>query len=205
MTIRTYLLSAVTLLLAGTTTAQDARSSINETRGDYGNNILSFSPLQVSDRGVGFGISYERVLDKNRNLVSFYLPVTAALNNFDNNGDYQTYYFMPGIKIYPTGGKGIIRYAVGPNITYATGKMAVEEQLPLDPSGGFVGVRTVDKDFYKLGMMITNSLNVNPTKRLHKGLELGLGFTYLDNIDNNNFSDGPLNLVQFGFKVGYRF
>ena len=83
--------------------------------------------------------------------------------------------------------------------------MAVEEQLPLDPSGGFVGVRTVDKDFYKLGMMITNSLNVNPTKRLHMGLELGLGFTYLDNIDNNNFSDGPLNLVQFGFKVGYRF
>jgi hypothetical protein len=204
MTIRTYLLSAITLLLAGTASAQDARSSINESRSDYGNNILSFSPLQVSDRGVGFALSYERVLDKNRNLVSFYFPITAALNNF-NNDDYQTYYFMPGIKIYPTGGKGVIRYGVGPNITYATGKMNVQEQL-LDPSGGFIGTKMVEKDFYKLGMMITNSLNVNPTKRLHMGLELGLGFTYLDNIDDNSFSsDGPFNLAQFGFKVGYRF
>src|SRR5690606_17813393 len=91
----------------------------------YGNNILAANPLQIMTSGessytgndgpsFGFGISYERILDKN-GIVSFYLP---AYVGFLNTNSYNTYYgpnpnptiqnknltniyIMPGVKFYP--------------------------------------------------------------------------------------------------------
>ncbi|WP_276134174.1 hypothetical protein [Polluticoccus soli] len=164
----------------------------------YGNNIIAVSPMQLTDEGAGFGISYERVLDKENNYISFYLPVAIAVKRLDGSipESDPTYYFMPGIKFYPTGGKGMVRYGLAANLVYAFGRQTYETF-----NNGFS--QFVTDDFYKLGMIVNNSLNVNPTDHLHFGLEFGLGFPYVDESDNGFNNDGPL--VQFGFKVGYRF
>jgi hypothetical protein len=167
----------------------------------YGNNIIALSPMQLTDEGAGIGLSYERVLDKAKNYVSFYMPTAIAFkrfNDFNNNGDYSTLYLMPGIKFYPTGGKGVVRYGVGANIVFATGR----DEYQVWQNGGIVS-QWITEDFYKLGMIVNNSLNINPTEHLHLGLEFGLGFTYLD--DRNSQFDDDSPLVQFGFKIGYRF
>jgi hypothetical protein len=162
---------------------------------NYGNNIISVSPMQLADEGAGFGISYERVLDKENNFISFYLPVTITVTRLDGSvpDGEPTYYFMPGIKFYPTGGKGMVRYGLAANLVYAFGRETYSTwNGPVE--------QFVTDDFYKLGMIVNNSLNVNPTDHLHFGLEFGLGFPY---VDNSNNGEGPL--VQFGFKIGYRF
>lgn len=167
----------------------------------YGNNILSFMPMQITSN-VGIGLAYERVIDK-AGILSFYMPVTMAFNN-NNTGmatgtsTAPTYYIMPGLKFYPTGGKGVVRYAVGPNLAYVTGE---QDDLIYDNNGNIIGQGRQTRS--ALGILITNSLNINPTSHLHLGLELGLGFTYFNKLGNQNLdADG---LAQFGFKIGYRF
>ena len=59
------------------------------------------------------------------------------------------------------------------------------------------------KSHFLVGMMVNNSLNVNPSEHLYIGLELGLGFTYIDKV--NDIKQGANPLVQGAFKVGYRF
>lgn len=186
-------------------------ANIGASNKNYGNNVLALSPLQITDRGVGILVSYERVLDK-RNLLSFYMPVAIALTDFNNSNNNpsgsdnhnKSYYFMPGLKFYPTGGKGLIRYGLGINLAYVTGR---EDNYITVQTGTGSYNQWVTDDFYKFGMMISNSLNINPTEHLHLGLELSFGFSYLDN-RNEGFdpsNDGPFNLAQFGFQIGYRF
>lgn len=171
----------------------------------YGNNIISVMPMQIMTYDVGVGIAYERVLDK-AGILSFYLPImvefdgTNNRNSFINpNGKtYPAYYIMPGLKLYPTGGKGVVRYGVGPNLAYRTGN---EDQLVYDNLGNIIG-KTVETRTL-LGIMVTNSLNINPTKNIHLGLELGLGFTYFNKLGGVEMGTEPL--AQFGFKIGYRF
>lgn len=172
---------------------------------DYGNNIISIMPMQIMTYDVGVGIAYERVLDK-AGILSFYLPFmvefdgtngrNAAIN--PNGNTYPAYYIMPGLKFYPTGGKGVIRYAVGPNLAYRTAK---EYDFKFDNLGNIVGVGEQPRTM--LGIMVTNSMNVNPTKNIHLGLELGLGFTYFNKLGGVEM--GTEALAQFGFKIGYRF
>lgn len=191
------------------------RDSEPRSKKKYGNNIIGFMPMQITSN-VGVGLSYERVLDKN-GILSFYMPVTIA---FENNNSYDpyygplpvnggnnpspTFYIMPGLKFYPTGGKGVVRYSVGPNLTYISGKSYRGTSLIYDNNGYVIGQdpggwsqRTA------LGIMVTNGLNINPTSHLHLGLELGLGFTYFDQVNNQNFNSDAI--AQFGFKIGYRF
>lgn len=176
---------------------------------DYGNNILSVMPLQLTT-GVGVGIAYERVLDQ-ENILSFYLPVTVAFtdNSFDpimgpttGNSTRPTFYFMPGLKFYPTGGKGVVRYAVGPNLVYVQGERFLNDFI-YDDFGNIIGQDVGWRTRTALGIMVNNSLNINPSARIHLGLELGLGFTYFNRVANRNTD--VEGLVQFGFKVGYRF
>src|SRR5687768_12781075 len=128
MNIKTCSLIFATLLSAGTAFAQDDDAPSSRSARNYGNNIISLSPMQLTDEGAGLGIIYERVLDKEKNYISFYLPTAIAFRRFDNNGQDQhpTFYFMPGIKFYPTGGKGVVKYGLAANIVYATGKETYE-------------------------------------------------------------------------------
>lgn len=175
----------------------------------YGNNIISVMPMQITS-GVGVGLAYERVLDK-EGILSFYMPATVAFNDntidpvtgTTTTGNTQpTYYIMPGVKFYPTGGKGVVRYAVGPNLAYVTGNDYVNELL-YDNAGNVVGQDIGWRKRSALGIMITNSLNINPTAHIHMGLELGLGFTYFNKVANRTVNTDFLG--QFGFKIGYRF
>lgn len=177
---------------------------------NYGNNILSVMPMQITSN-IGVGLAYERVIDKNA-ILSFYMPVTVAFpndidpvtGNVTPNGGGPTFYVMPGLKFYPTGGKGVVRYSVGPNLTFISGQRYVNEFIydngnPPNIIGQDIGWRNRTA----LGIMITNGININPTERIHMGLELGLGFTYFNSVNGTN--SGVDALAQFGFKIGYRF
>lgn len=177
-------------------------------RGNYGKNIIALAPLQFTDNGLGFSLSYQRVLDKDA-IISFYLPAILTFNL--NSGSYlntttNTYvnghqdmmlYFAPGVLLHPGGSFGKVRYGIGPSIVYATG----EKSSVLTDVWGNSYEKISDR--MMLGMMLNNSLNINPSEHIYLGLELGLGFTYLNRIDGiNNDTRG---LVQGGFKIGYRF
>lgn len=200
--------------------ARPDREAKEHPKVKYGRNIIAIAPLQVTE-GVGLGLSYERVLDK-KGIISFYLPATIAFNTSNNSGEffpggyynnygypynetYNTYYVMPGIKIYPTGSKGKVRYAVGPSLAFVFGKqynayypdpLIYPSQYPY-----YLSYRLEDR--FAFGMMINNSLNIQPTPHLYLGLELGLGVTYIQQIGGVDV--GTNTLGQFAFKVGYRF
>lgn len=185
---------------------KDDVKQMNKIR--YAKNILSIAPLQLSDNGIGIGASYERRLDK-EGVVSFYLPVYLTWNtNNSNNYNNNTYtadpmfYVAPGIKIYPTGDQGKVKYAVGPNLVIATGSQTNDNGYYNNSGYYTYGYETRDSRFM-MGIMVINSLNINPTPNLYLGLELGVGDTYI------NKTDGGLQqqqgLVEFSFRIGYRF
>ena len=192
MNIKTRFISAIALLAFGTAHAQD--KPVPEP-----SNIISLSPLQISDQGLGVAISYERYLDKKKGLVSFYMPVSVAFENSGSN-DYNAYYIMPGIKIYPTGNKGVVKYAVGPNLTFLADKLNTNEYI-YDVATGQGYTKYGTENRLAMGMVINNSLNINPSDHLHMALEFGLGFSYYSSYDN----DGTLPFTQLGFQIGYRF
>ncbi len=192
---------------------------------DYGNNIISAAPLQITENGPGFALSYERVLDRKNNIVSFYMPFAMAFNidnaRYDYYGYYNnsrhdySFYAMPGLKFYPTGGKGKVKYAVGPNIVlrysqYTDYYYMEPYYTTYPPYNYYSGPYQADRNSFTMGMIVNNSLNINPTKHLHMGLELGVGFSYFTNNNDtyyngyNSYND-PEALVQFGFNIGYRF
>ena len=192
MNFKTRLFSTLAILAFGTAQAQD--KPMPEPM-----NILSLSPLQISDRGLGVALSYERYLDRKKGLVSFYMPVSIAFEG-SGNAEYNAYYFMPGIKIYPTGNKGVVKYAVGPNITVLSDRLNTSEYI-YDPATGTSHYQYGTADRLALGMIINNSLNINPSDHLHMALEFGIGFSYYSSYKN----DGTLPFTQLGFQIGYRF
>ena len=174
----------------------------------YKPNILAMAPLQFSENGLGVGLSYECRLDK-KSIVAFYLPIVATFNLSNgtyfnpNTNTYQNgktdgmFYAMPGIKVYPTGNNGLVRYAIGPSLVVGSGQSS---SATYDVNNNFVyqtQTHTV------LGMMVNNSLNINPSAHIYLGIELGLGFTYLNRIGGLNQDTEAL--VQGGLKIGFRF
>lgn len=192
-------------------TRKRTSSSLN-----YGNNILSLSPVHMTNTGpVGFGLSYERVLDKNK-ILSLYIPIVYSFKDNDNYYSAGSYgnqrsnmlWLYPGAKIYPTGSDGTVRYSVGPSLVFGSGNRTYDEQV-YDPNTNTYNYQTTDHNVFVMGVMVNNTLNVCPTPKLHLGLELGLGIPYYTDEKRtygsvfNDYSDTPL--VQFNFHVGYRF
>lgn len=182
---------------------------------NYGKNILSIAPIQMANESaVGFGLQYERVVDK-KNIVSIVLPFAMVFYTDDNYNAYNNNYsdrktrsfsyFYPGIKIYPTGSNRPVSYGVGISAALGFGSKNFSTY-----NNGTSNYYYEEKEIFKAGLLINNSLNIQPTKNLYLGLELGLGFTYYNgenhyynNNYSNTFDDGPM--VQFSFKLGYRF
>jgi hypothetical protein len=178
---------------------------------NYGKNVIAFSPAQLTNDGFGFGLSYERMLDK-ENKISFYLPVSYTYTNLRSDNTYYNsnynnvgftdkanmFYAYPGLKIYPKG-LGIVRYAVGPSLAIGAGSKLSSRNY--DPNTNTYYYTT--ENHFLLGFMVNNSININPTPKLFLGLELGLGVSYLDQVDGANKGVGFL--TQFAFKVGFRF
>ena len=166
-------------------------------------NILALAPIQFTENGVaGVSVSYEHAFDE-RGIVAFYAPAvlefnlsnTENTNNTNRNSD-PMFYVMPGIKIYPTGCYGYMaKYAIGPSLVIAEGQRTVSAY----PYYNSYDVRS----HFVFGMIINQSLNINPTPWLYIGSEFGLGFSYIDRVGGE--SQGVKALVNFNFKIGYRF
>ena len=184
---------------------------------DYRKNIISLSPIHMTNTGpVCFGLSYERVLDRNR-ILSFYLPVVYSFKDNDNynaGGSYDNrrstmVWTYPGVKIYPTGSDGVVRYSVGPSLVFGAGNRTYDEQVYNQTTGSYMW-QPVDNNVFVMGFMANNTLNINPTPNLHLALELGLGLPYYTNEKKDNYSSSfefysSSPLVQFNFSIGYRF
>ncbi len=188
-------------------------SFAQERHREFGKNVLAVAPVAITDQGVGFGLSYERSLD-DRGMFSFYLPVAYS---FQVQEDYywapgtynQTEYMMyayPGVKIYPTGAFGKVRYGIGPSLVVGVGQQYDNNYYSGDPyiyppQPGYGQPNYASR--FVLGAIINNSLNINPTERLYLGIELGLGVTYMNKWDSWNGRTQPL--AQAAFRIGYRF
>ncbi len=164
-------------------------------------NVIAFAPIQLTENGIaGVSLSFEHAIDKN-GIISFYLPVILEFNTNTpgntNNSDPMLY-LMPGIKIYPTGSFGIAKYAVGPSLVIANGE---KTGTGYDASGNPISY--LAKSHFLLGMMLNQSINVNPTPHFYLGSEFGFGYTYIDKV--GGVKQGVNGLVQFSIKIGYRF
>ena len=179
----------------------------------YPKNILSLAPMQMANEGpAGVGLHYERVIDK-KSMFSFYLPVAAifftdkynyyASSSSNTNKVNRTFiYAYPGVKVYPTGSNRRVSYALGASFALGFGDKYVSEY------NSTTSTNYVERSVFKSGLLLNNSLNIQPTKHLFIGLELGLGFTYYNNEGGTNsttFDTEDPPLVQFNFALGYRF
>lgn len=180
----------------------------------YGTNILRIAPLTIMDVGVGFGLSYEKILDRNQ-MVGLILPVHLMISNNDdlfsgNNYNSTTktqayFYFTPGLKVYPFGQRRVT-YAVGPSLMlgYGGGK-----DSRFDPYTGYTTETDVRR--LRLGMLVNNYVNFQLGPSFNLGLELGIGVRYLDRekVEYRNYSTTNNNELdatgQFSLTLGYRF
>lgn len=180
----------------------------------YGKNILSIAPIQMTNESAaGLGIHYERMLDKN-NIIALYIPVALSFfeDEVSNNGWSSMYYpkksrtmayIYPGAKFYPAGSAHRVSYSVGPSFGLGFGTK-YKEKRTIDPGTGSVIYTYDEGSVFKAGFLVTNGLNIQPTKALYVGLELGVGIFYYNN-ETSDFAAGDAPMVQFNFKMGYRF
>lgn len=173
---------------------------------DVGKNLINFSPVSVLDIGPGFGISYERILDK-KGIFGLVLPVSLIFTDdyiLFNNGDSgggRMVYFAPGLKIYPFGQKKVT-YAVGPSLFYGKGEKS--QYYYNDPNS--FGYKATDCE--RAGVIINNYVNFQITPQFQIGIHGGFGTRYYEQSTNDTgriFSD-PLSITgQFTFNLGFRF
>lgn len=182
----TVLLCTILFLLSMTSVqARDAtvRKSDNIA---YGSNIIRLSPLTALDVGIGFGLSYEKILGKEQ-VIGIVLPAFLILENKEvyNTPVYPGYsetrfnlyaYFTPGIKIYPFGQRKVT-YAIGPNLLLAYGG-GNDWQSRTDSFITYL--EDVKTTRIRLGMLINNYINFQITPRFNLGVEGGLGILYYD-------------------------
>ncbi|WP_118950578.1 hypothetical protein [Taibaiella helva] len=180
----------------------------------YGTNILRLAPLTIMDVGVGFGLSYEKILDKHQ-MIGLILPAHFLISNsnddfFSGSNGYmsntQTYfYFTPGLKVYPFGQRRVT-YAVGPSLMLGYGG---GQDYQYDYRTGYT--TNVDVRRFRLGMLVNNYVNFQLGPSFNLGLELGLGVRYLDRerVEFSSYTrtdNKDLDATgQFSLTLGYRF
>lgn len=180
---------------------------------EYPKNIIRAYALNAFVYGgVGVGLGYERILDKEGKLgVNIPLHFAFSQNVYDNSlsggysGDLNHFALMfnPGFKFYPNGQRRAT-YGIGISIF---GQYNSEDRLEYLQSGGN---RLVTQDDYRLGLLINNSVQFNITKRFNLGLEIGVGPSYLnkyyDSYTNKYQNRGNIDfMAQFGMHIGFRF
>jgi len=167
-------------------------------------------PFQFTENGLGIGGSYERSLDR-KGLFALYVPVIVTFNVANTNriydyntGSYETgktnpmLYTMPGVKFYPTGSYGRLKYATGASVVIGTGR---QSNYLLDLNG--LNTTEFVQHHFLVGAMWQNSLNINVDSRMYVGGELGMGGTAINKADGHN--ENNEFLIQGALKVGYRF
>jgi hypothetical protein len=77
----------------------------------------------------------------------------------------------------------------------------VSEKSPITFKNPIFFSCPTNKNAFKFGMLITNSLNVRPTNNFYFGVEFGIGYTYLNAFDAEAIDREVL--TQFGLKFGF--
>lgn len=209
------LLALLPALLLGTAYAQDKEENTETVSKpsccpNMTNKIWYVSPIKFTENGVGFELGYEHGIDKG-GIVAYNLPLVATFNLAHDDlalGNKQDpmVYFMPGIKFYPTSSYGKVKYSLGPSLVVGYGQQTDRYDYYIDPYY-FPNPITkpydfVTRDKFLLGVMINNSLNINPSAHFALGLDFGFGFTYINTLDG--VTQNMRGLLQGGFKMGYR-
>lgn len=186
----------ILVIAAGSASAQKNNTA-------YGPNIVRIMPLTAFNGGVGLGLSYERILDKDGK-IGLNIPFSLG---FNNNGDYNndmntTFMFNPGIKFYP-GGQRKVTYALGASLFASFG---TNNGYRYDQSQSY---QYVNANTLQAGIMVNNYLQFNLSPKVNIGLELGVGPAYIDqerDVTNNITYNNGLNVMgQFSFHIGFRF
>ena len=173
-----------------------------------GSNIISAAIFNIGDEGLGFGFAYERKLDKDA-YFSLYLPVTFVFATPNEGGgganaaqgsNKSVYQISPALKLYPTRNNGKVRYAVGPQLNYEGGEKFVERKVITQEEDYFI---TEKNTVQQLGLMVNNSLNAYPNQHIYLGADVGMGATFINRL--SGIGDGARYLIQFNFRIGYRF
>jgi len=173
------------------------------------------APLVRTESGLGFGASYERFLGK-KGIISIYVPVyfvwktydieldsigNHAKINYTKSATDQMSYIAPGLKIYPAGCQGPVKYAVGVSCLIAKGTTTASE------NGGYTynfGVTNGSKYNRSVtGFLIANDINIAITRRFVMRVELDGGLTTSNNTEGVAQEMEPLYNVSL--HVGYRF
>jgi len=209
---------AAALWMLSAATFASAQSPETQEEHAYGSNTIRIAPITAMDAGVGFGLSYERILGKDQ-MIGLVLPVSMILENKQHNdlgsmyntARYNTYvYFTPGLKIYPMGQRRVT-YAVGPSLLLAWGG-GNQWQYRSDLTGTYL--EDVKMTRLRLGMLVTNYVNFQISRSFNLGLEGALGVRYYDRTSysgpasyagNGEFSNGFDITGQFSLSFGYRF
>lgn len=126
----------------------------------FKNNVLNITPLIAMDQGVGFGIDFERLVGSKQKIglvfpLSFVVSENGLYLPKNRNGN-QSYYFSPGLKIYPFGQRNV-SYAMGTNLFVGH----VSRWL-LD----YNTYEEVNTKSFRLGIMINNYLTFQVSKHL---------------------------------------
>ncbi len=190
------------------------------TAADYGNSIISISPVSVGGEGIGVGLAYEQMLDK-KGRFSVFVPFHVSYSGYGkSNNDaeplstldaYNIFQriaqFSPGVKFYPTGNRGKVRYAVGAQLNYQDGfyKTGGYERYG---RGRVIYTPPDNVRLRKTGLMLNNSINLFPTPHIYIGADLGLGATVYNQEEipytNTLTKRGTDGLIQVSFRIGIR-
>ncbi len=178
----------------------------------YAPNLITFSPANISENGFGIGLSYEHNFGK-RGFVSLYVPMSLSFGETSDpyipgadNGSWNSYTnfsFMIGPKIYPSGSKGKVKYSIAPLLAITSGQRPADRSNYLNYYYYSSYYPTGNVENFQFGGLLMHSLNMNPGKHLYIGMDLGWGFTFINRLDN--IDQDTREMVQFAFRIGYRF
>ncbi|MBL7718494.1 MAG: hypothetical protein JNL72_06650 [Flavipsychrobacter sp.] len=120
-------------------------------------------------------------------------------------------YFYPGIKFYTGKKMSRVSYSVGASLLAGIGRAelaTVMYNIDTLNQGGtqylkrtVSGTTTRDVARTKIGILLTNSLNIRASSHIYTGIEMGLGYSYVNRQDGANLHRGVL--AQIGLKLGY--
>lgn len=150
-------------------------------------------------------------------------PYNSSYNYYYGSGYYvnnlqETYTrgkgsfnFYPGIKIYPGNARKRVSYALGTSLAFSAGTVEqVTRNFKVDTvvQSGYTQYYRTFKDqsstnlsSFKMGVLVTNFLNIRATEHFNLNVEFGLGFSYINQLDGKD--QGITSLTQFGVKLGY--
>jgi hypothetical protein len=179
----------------------------------YAANLVTFSPANITENGFGIGLSYEHNFGK-RGFVSLYVPMNLTFGEASdiyvpggNSGSswtsYTNFNFMIGPKIYPSGSKGKVKYSIAPLLSITSGQRPAQYDTYLNNYYYYYNYPTGNVENFQFGGMLMHSLNMNPGKHLYIGMDFGWGFTFVNQL--NNMDQDTREMVQFSFRLGYRF